>query len=74
VEASRVFQRDTDKWKQATEFKGGVDLDVKLTKGIKLEGEVDSGVHIAGPGNDKDTTAKVVVPVEGLIKLKVDFP
>jgi len=62
-----------DKWKQATEIKGGVDLDVKLTKGIKLEGEIDSGAHIAGPGNDPDTTAKVVVPVEGNVKLKIDF-
>jgi hypothetical protein len=74
VEASRVFQRDTDKWKQATEVKAGVDLDVKLTKGIKVEAEVNSGVHIAGPGNDKDTTAKVVVPVEGFVILKVDVP
>jgi len=44
-----------------------------LTKGIKLEGEIDSGAHIAGPGNDPDTTAKVVVPVEGNVKLKIDF-
>lgn len=73
LEVSTLFQRNMDKWKQATEIKGGVDLDVKLTKGIKLEGEIDSGAHIAGPGNDPDTTAKVVVPVEGNVKLKIDF-
>jgi hypothetical protein len=54
-------------------IKAGVDLDVKLTKGIKLEGEIDSGAHIAGPGNDPDTTAKVVVPIEGIVWLKANF-
>lgn len=73
AQVSNQWQKD-DKWKQSTVLKGGLELDVNLAKGLKLTADVNSGAQISGPGNDANTTAKVVVPFEGNLKLQWQFP
>jgi hypothetical protein len=73
VQVSSQWQKD-DKWKQSTVLKGGLELDVNLTKSMKLTADVNSGAQFSGPGNDANNTAKVVVPFEGNLKLQWQFP
>jgi hypothetical protein len=73
AQVSSQWTSDDNKMKQSTVLKGGLEMDVNLMKGLKLAADVNSGVQIAGPGNDNATTAKVVVPFEGNLKLQWDF-
>ena len=82
VAGSSQWQKGSNKWKQATTIKGGAELDINVgkmlklpgpLKDVKVTGDVNSGVQIAGPGNDPATTATVVVPFEGNLKLQGSF-
>jgi hypothetical protein len=73
AQVSSQWQKDDNKWKQSTVLKGGRELDVNLAKDLKLAADVNSGAQLSGPGNDANTTAKVVVPFEGNLKLQWAF-
>ena len=70
---SPQWQRDGNGWKESNVLKGGLELDVDLFKGGKLEADVNSGVQLPGPSSDKDTTAKAIVPLEGNLNFILNF-
>jgi hypothetical protein len=77
---SPQWQKDGNAWKDSSVLKAGVEIDADLKnllhldkafKGLKLEGDISSGVQIPG---DSSTGAKAIVPLEGNLNLTWDLP